>query len=265
MQFPRIDPVIFRFGSIEFRWYGLMYVLSFIVAYFLITLNAKRKGIALSKDDIGDLIFYLALGVILGGRIGYVLFYNLSYYLDNPLKLFAVWEGGMSFHGGLIGTVLSSLYFARKKKIHFFQLADLCVPIAPIGLFLGRMGNFINGELYGRVTSVSWGMVFPGGGMVPRHPSQLYEAVLEGPVLFTILWLVQRKKNFPEGVVFWCFVALYGLFRFIVEFTREPDQQIGYLWGYFSMGQLLSFPMFLFGVCMIILFYRRGERGGLSA
>ena len=265
MQFPWIDPVIFRFGSIEFRWYGLMYVVSFILAYFLITLNVKRKGVALSKDDVADLIFYLALGVILGGRIGYVLFYNLSYYLENPFKLFAVWEGGMSFHGGLLGTVLSSLYFARKKKVPFFQLTDLCFPVVPIGLFLGRMGNFINGELYGRVTTVSWGMVFPGGGLEPRHPSQLYEAILEGPVLFGILWFVQRKKGLPDGVVFWCFVAMYGLFRFLVEFTREPDQQVGYLWSYFSMGQLLSLPMFLFGVCMIILLYRRGGKCGVSA
>jgi phosphatidylglycerol:prolipoprotein diacylglycerol transferase len=257
MQYPHINPVLFRLGPLELRWYGLMYVISFIVAYFLLRSNAKRKNLPLTMDDIADLIFCLALGVILGGRIGYILFYNLSYYLENPLKVFAIWEGGMSFHGGLIGTVLSAIYFARKKKVTFFQLADLCVPVAPIGLFLGRLGNFINGELYGRVTHVPWGMVFPGGGNVPRHPSELYEAFLEGPVLFTILWLVQRKKNLPVGVVFWCFVMFYGAFRFLVEFTREPDPQLGFVLGSFSMGQLLSLPMFLFGLCMIIVLYKR--------
>lgn len=260
MQFPKIDPVFLRVGPLELRWYGLMYVLSFVVAYLLVIKNAKRKALPLNKDDVADLIFYLALGVILGGRIGYILFYNLSYYLENPLKVLAVWEGGMSFHGGLIGTLLSSFYYARKKKITFTTLADLCVPVAPICLFLGRLGNFINGELFGRVTELPWGMVFPGGGGQPRHPSQLYEAVLEGPVLFAILWLAQRKRNLPPGVVFWCFISFYGLFRFLVEFTREPDPQIGYILGFFSMGQLLSFPMFLLGLCMIAYLFRRATK-----
>lgn len=257
MQFPKIDPVFFRLGMFEFRWYGLMYVLSFFAAYFLIRAGAKRKNVPLTSDDFSDLIFYLALGVILGGRIGYVLFYNLSYYMDQPLKVFAIWEGGMSFHGGLLGTILAAVYFTRKKKIGFLTLTDLCVPVVPIGLGLGRLGNFINGELYGRVTTLQWGMVFPGGGNLPRHPSQLYEAFLEGPVLFAILWLLQRKKNLPVGIIFWSFISLYGAFRFIVEFTREPDSQIGYLLGIFSMGQLLSFPMILLGIVMIWLSYRR--------
>ncbi len=260
MQYPHINPVLIRIGPLELRWYGLMYVVSFAAAYFLIRSMAKRKNLPLSKDDIADLIFGLALGVILGGRIGYILFYNLSYYLENPLKLFAIWEGGMSFHGGLIGTVLATIYFTRKKKVTFFQLADLCAPVAPVGLFLGRLGNFINGELYGRITDVPWGMVFPGGGNAPRHPSQLYEAFLEGPVLFTILWLVHRRKNLPVGVVFWCFVTFYGAFRFLVEFTREPDPQLGFVLGSFSMGQLLSFPMFLFGLGMVIFLYRRESK-----
>jgi phosphatidylglycerol---prolipoprotein diacylglyceryl transferase len=257
MQFPKIDPVFFHLGPLEFRWYGLMYVLSFIAAYFLVISGAKKKNIPLTKDDVADLIFYIALGVILGGRIGYILFYNISYYIDHPLKIFAVWEGGMSFHGGLLGTVLSACYFSRKKKIGFFKLADLCVPIVPIGLGLGRIGNFINGELYGRVTTVPWGMVFPGGGDLPRHPSQLYEAFLEGPVIFTILWLLRRKKRLPTGVIFWSFISLYGAFRFLVEFTREPDSQLGYLLGIFSMGQFLSFPMFLLGIGMIWLICKR--------
>ncbi len=260
MQYPHINPVLFHFGRLELRWYGLMYVLSFAVAYFLIRSTARRKNLPLTTDDIADLIFGLALGVILGGRIGYILFYNLSYYLENPLKVFAIWEGGMSFHGGLIGTVLAAISFTRKKKVTFFQLADLCAPVAPIGLFLGRLGNFINGELYGRITTVPWGMVFPGGGNAPRHPSQLYEAFLEGPVLFTILWLAQRKKNLPVGVVFWCFVSCYGAFRFLVEFTREPDPQLGFVLGSFSMGQLLSFPMFLLGLGMVIFLDRRESK-----
>ncbi len=257
MQFPKIDPVFFHLGPLELRWYGLMYVLSFIAAYFLIMAGVKRKNMPLTKDDLADLIFYMALGVILGGRIGYILFYNISYYIDHPLKVFSVWEGGMSFHGGMLGTVVSGCYFAWKKKIAFFQLADLCVTVVPIGLGLGRIGNFINGELYGRATSVSWGMLFPGGGNMPRHPSQLYEAFLEGPVIFTILWLLQRKKNLPVGVIFWTFISLYGAFRFLVEFSREPDSQIGYLLGIFSMGQFLSFPMLLLGVGMIYICYKR--------
>lgn len=260
MEYSWIDPVIFRFGSIEFRWYGLMYVISFVCAYFLVRNSVKKSGIHLNNDDVADLIFYIALGVILGGRLGYIVFYNLEYYLGNPLKIFAVWEGGMSFHGGLLGTVLSSIIFAGKKKISFFRLADLCTPVGPIGLFLGRLGNFINGELFGRVTDSPWGIVFPGGGMEKRHPSQLYEAFLEGPVLFLLLQLLRRNKNLPEGVVFWSFIALYGLFRFLVEFTREPDQQIGYLVGYLTMGQLLSLPMFLFGIGMILYFYRKGKK-----
>ncbi len=265
MQFPKIDPVFLRLGPLELRWYGLMYVLSFSIAYLLITHNAKRKNLPLKKDDIADLIFYLALGVILGGRIGYILFYNLSYYLENPLKVFAVWEGGMSFHGGLIGTVLFTYFYIRKKKISFTMLADLCAPVVPVCLCLGRLGNFINGELFGRVTNLPWGMVFPGGGLRPRHPSQLYEAFLEGPVLYTILWLVQRKKDLRPGVVFWCFITFYGLFRFLVEFTREPDPQIGYILHFFSMGQLLSFPMFLLGLSMMVYLSTRTPEGGKSA
>lgn len=256
MQFPHIDPVFFRLGHLEFRWYGLMYILGFIAAYFIVRRAANRRGLALTQDDVADVIFSLAIGVILGGRLGYILFYNLSYYLSHPLKLFAVWEGGMSFHGGLLGVILAGAYVARQKKIGFPLLADICAPAAPVGLGLGRLGNFINGELYGRVTDVPWGIIFPGGGGVPRHPSQLYEAVLEGPVLFLILMVVGRRER-PAGVVFWTFIAFYGLFRFLVEFFREPDAQLGLLAGPFSMGQLLSFPMFLLGLVMAVLVSRR--------
>lgn len=256
MQFPHIDPVFLRIGPLEFRWYGLMYILGFIASYVILLKGARRKGLSLSSDDVADIIFSLALGVVLGGRLGYVVFYNASFYLAQPLKIFAVWEGGMSFHGGLIGVVVAGFYVARKKGIDFTQLADLCAPAAPVGLGLGRLGNFINGELYGRVTDVPWGMVFPGGGGVPRHPSQLYEAILEGPVLFAILLVVGRRVR-ATGVVCWSFIGGYGLFRFIVEFFREPDAQLGLLLGPFSMGQFLSFPMFLLGLVMAIITVRR--------
>jgi len=252
MPFPHIDPVFLRLGPLEFRWYGLMYIIGFAVAYLVIQAGARRRGLPLSRDDVADLVFTVAMGIILGGRTGYILFYNLSYYLAYPLKLFAVWEGGMSFHGGLTGGILAGLYYVRKKRLDFWAVADVCFLAAPIGLGLGRIGNFINGELFGRVTDVPWGVVFPGGGPLPRHPSQLYEAILEGPVLFLILWLLQRR-SLPSGIVFWSFIGLYGLIRIFVEFFRQPDLQIGYVIGRFSMGQLLSLPMLLLGMSMVVL------------
>jgi phosphatidylglycerol:prolipoprotein diacylglycerol transferase len=258
MNYPDIKPYIFKIGSLEVRWYGLMYILGFLSVYFMALSGARRKKLPLSKDDIGDLVFTAAVGLILGARLGYALFYNFSFYLANPLKILAVWEGGMSFHGGLIGTALAFMYYARKKKVGVLQLADICTPAAPVGLGLGRIGNFINGELYGRVTDVPWGMVFPGGGPLPRHPSQLYEAILEGPVMFIIIWLVSRSKA-PVGVVFWSFIALYGLFRSFVELFREPDQQLGLLAGGLSMGQLLSIPLFVLGVTMVLITRRKGS------
>lgn len=260
MHFPEIRPYIFKIGTLEVRWYGLMYILGFAAAYFMARADARRKNLPLDKEGIADLIFALAVGLIVGARLGYALFYNFSIYFANPLKILAVWEGGMSFHGGLIGTVIAAFYFARKKNIGFLQVSDLITPAAPIGLGLGRLGNFINGELYGRVTDVPWGMVFPSGGPLPRHPSQLYEAVLEGPVLFFILWLVRRSGKAPSGVVLWVFLAMYGLFRSFVEMFREPDQQLGFLFSHLTMGQMLSIPLFLFGVAMTIISYRKHHR-----
>jgi phosphatidylglycerol:prolipoprotein diacylglycerol transferase len=260
MTFPNLDPVFLRLGPLEFRWYGLMYICGFVSAYFIILSGVRRKGLPLNKDQVADLIFSAALGVILGGRLGYILFYNLSYYLSHPAKLFAVWEGGMSFHGGLTGAIVAGLFYIRKHKLSFYQLADISFLAGPVGLGLGRIGNFINGELYGRATTLPWGMVFPGGGSQPRHPSQLYEAFLEGPLMFLILFLVSRKVQ-REGVVFWSFIGLYGLFRFLVEFAREPDAQLGFLAGGLSMGQLLSLPMFLGGVGMVVYCLRRTEGG----
>lgn len=257
MTFPNIDPVFLRLGPLEFRWYGLMYIIGFISAYFIILSGVRRKGLSLTKDDVADLIFTVAVGVILGGRFGYILFYNLAYYIANPLKLFAVWEGGMSFHGGLLGAVLASIFYIRRHKLRFYPLADIGFLAAPVGLGCGRIGNFINAELYGRVSDVPWAMVFPGGGPLPRHPSQLYEALLEGPVMFLILYAISRKVN-RDGVVVWSFIALYGLFRFLLENFREPDQQIGFLFGGLSMGQLLSLPMLLVGGLMALYRLRRG-------
>ena len=258
MIFPAIDPVFLRLGPLEFRWYGLMYIIGFIAAYFIIAAGARRRKLPLTSEDVGDYLFAGALGVILGGRLGYILFYNLSFYLENPLKIFAIWEGGMSFHGGLLGAIVATALFARKKNIRFYAFTDVCVLSGPVGLGLGRIGNFINAELYGRVTDVPWGFVFPGGGNVPRHPSQLYEAVLEGPVLFALLWALSRKSP-PAGVVSWSFIAGYGLFRFIVEFFREPDMQLGFVVQLFSMGQLLSMPMALLGGIMVWRAYRAGK------
>lgn len=256
MQFPHIDPVFLNIGPLQFRWYGLMYVLSFIATYFIIRSEVRRRQLPLTKDDVADLVFYGAMGVVLGGRTGYILFYNLGFYLAHPLKLFAVWEGGMSFHGGFLGVVLAFWLYGRRKKIPFLALTDLAALCAPVGLGLGRIGNFINGELYGRPTDAAWGIVFPGSDGVPRHPSQLYEAFLEGVVLFFIVRFVSKRTT-ANGVTTFAACAGYGLFRFSVEFFRQPDAQIGLFFGLFSMGQLLSLPMFLLGSFLAVWFSRR--------
>ena len=196
------------------------------------------------------------MGVVLGGRAGYILFYNLSWYLTHPLKVFAVWEGGMSFHGGLLGAIVAAVIVFRKYDLDLWAMADVVALTIPVGLGLGRLGNFINGELYGRVTDLPLGVVFPGGGPLPRHPSQLYEALLEGVLLLFILWGLSFR-NTAKGCIFWSFFVGYGLFRFSVEFFREPDQQLGFLWGGATMGQLLSLPMFVLGVVMIVRGYLR--------
>jgi phosphatidylglycerol:prolipoprotein diacylglycerol transferase len=256
MQFPHIDPVFLSIGPLQFRWYGLMYVLSFIATYFIIRSEAARKNLPLTKDDVADLVFYGAMGVVLGGRTGYILFYNLGFYLANPLKLFAVWEGGMSFHGGFLGVMLAFSLYARRKKIPFLSLIDMAAQCGPVGLGLGRIGNFINGELYGRATDVPWGIIFPGSNGVPRHPSQLYEAFLEGFVLFFIVRFVSKRTS-VNGVTTCIAIAGYGLFRFIVEFFRQPDAQLGLFFELFSMGQLLSLPMFIGGISVALLLSRR--------
>jgi phosphatidylglycerol:prolipoprotein diacylglycerol transferase len=254
MTFPQIDPIIFRIGPLAIRWYGLMYLLGFAAAYKLITHLSRLRNLALGKEGVSDLLFYGVLGVVLGGRLGYVLFYNLSQYLDRPLEIFAVWQGGMSFHGGLLGVVVATILFCRRRQLSILSVGDILVTSSTIGLGLGRIGNFINAELWGRTTDLPWGMVFPGGGPLPRHPSQLYEAFLEGLVLFLILYLLHRRKV-SRGVPFFSFFILYGLFRFLVEFVRQPDAHLGFLWGGATMGQLLSLPMILFGLCGLVYLY----------
>lgn len=256
IPFPEIDPVFFSIGPLKFRWYGLMYLLGLTGAYFLIRSRARAKHVALSQEQLYDLIVYAALGVFLGGRLGYTLFYNAAYYLQHPLSILAVWEGGMSFHGGLLGTCLAIWLYCRRKGFAVYTIADLAAQAVPIGLGLGRIGNFINGELYGRSTDVEWCMVFPRGGDVCRHPSQLYEAGLEGLALFLVLWIVGRRET-PPGTVFWSFIGGYGVFRSFAELFREPDAHLGFLLGPLTMGQLLSIPMVFLGAFMIFRGYRK--------
>jgi phosphatidylglycerol---prolipoprotein diacylglyceryl transferase len=256
LPYPQIDPVFLHLGRIQLRWYGLMYMVSFILGYFILKKYARYRKLELSTDDLYDLLFYLILGVMIGGRLGYVLFYDLNNYLLQPLTIFAIWQGGMSFHGGFIGVILAALWICKRKGWNFWEIADLVSVAVPVGLGLGRIGNFINGELFGRPTTVAWAMVFPDGGPLPRHPSQLYEAILEGLVLFFVLRWLYRKNLYP-GTVFWGLVTFYGVFRFLVEFVREPDAHIGLDLGPFTRGQLLTFPMIVIGLAMMITFARR--------
>lgn len=251
IPYPNINPEIVRVGPFSVRWYGMMYLIGFLSSYLLVRYQVRKKGLRIPKVVIDSLYTYIILGLLIGARLGYVLFYNLSVYLKNPLEIFAVWHGGMSFHGGLIGCIVSGFIFTRRYKLDFWQLSDLVIVTAPIGLGLGRLGNFINGELYGRVTDVPWAMVFPEGGALPRHPSQLYEFILEGIVLFLLLWLLKERIT-KKGYLLATFLSLYGLFRLIVEFFREPDPQIGYILGFLTMGQILSTIMVLIG---LLIFY----------
>lgn len=255
---PNFDPVALRLGPLAVHWYGLMYLLGFWGSWWLGTRRAQLQHINWPKDRVTDLLFYIVMGVILGGRIGYTLFYNLPTFLADPLVILRMWEGGMSFHGGLIGVIVAFFLFARHTQLNVFDIADFAAPLIPFGLFTGRIGNFINGELWGAPTSLPWGMVFAHAGPEPRHPSMLYEAGLEGLALLAILWWFGKKPR-PRMAVSGLFVVLYALFRTLVEFVRLPDAHIGYLFGtnWITMGMTLSVPMWLLGFFMLGWAYRK--------
>ncbi|MEH8112778.1 prolipoprotein diacylglyceryl transferase [Aeromonas veronii] len=259
--FSQIDPVAFSLGPLSVRWYGLMYLFGFAFAMWLAGRRADAPNSGWTRNEVSDLLFYGFLGVILGGRVGYVLFYNFDLFLADPTYLFKIWTGGMSFHGGLIGVITAMIWFAHKTKRHFFTVADFVAPLIPFGLGVGRIGNFLNGELWGRVTDVPWAIIFPDAGPEPRHPSQLYQFALEGVVLFIILNLFWRK-NPPRGAISGMFLLFYGLFRFLVEFVRQPDSQLGLYFQEISMGQILSTPMIIAGALMIWAAYKRPQLFG---
>src|SRR5512136_2977732 len=258
-----IDPILIDLGPFRLSWYGLMYVFGFVASYLLVRYQMKQKDFGISKLEVENLYFYLILGLVIGARLGYVLFYDLKMYLENPFEIVAIWHGGMSFHGGLMGVLIVGVVFCWKNKKSFWNVSDLIIVTVPIGLGLGRIGNFINGELYGRVTQVPWGMIFPKGGDLPRHPSQLYESALEGGVLFLILWFLKDRKR-PTGGLLAIFLSLYGVFRFFLEFFREPDPQLGFVLGPFTMGQVLCSFMILGGIVLFVYLGGKKRRSDIG-
>ncbi|SEO93346.1 prolipoprotein diacylglyceryl transferase [Aquisalimonas asiatica] len=259
LTYPDIDPVAIDLGPIAIHWYGLMYLVGFLGAWLLGRWRARRDDSPVRPQQMEDVLVFGAIGVILGGRIGYVLFYETALLTTDPLALIRIWEGGMSFHGGLLGVLAGLWLYSWRTGCGFLRLTDFAAPLVPIGLGAGRLGNFINGELWGRVSDVPWAMVYPPMGPDPRHPSQLYQFLLEGVVLFVALWLFSRKPR-PTMAVSGLFLVLYGSFRFIVEFVRLPDEQLGYLaFDWFTMGQLLSLPMVALGAALLYLAYSRGQ------
>ncbi len=257
LTYPEIDPVAFSLGPLKVHWYGIMYLVGFAGGWWLGRIRAAKPNSGWTAAQIDDIVFYIAMGVVLGGRFGYTLIYNLPAFLENPLVLLMVWEGGMSFHGGLLGVLFALWLFNRKYQHGYWKTVDFIAPFVTIGLGAGRLGNFINAELWGKVSDVPWAMVFPGAGPESRHPSMLYEFVLEGPVLLAILWWFSSKPR-PTLAVSGLFALCYGTFRFLVEFVRLPDAHIGYLaFGWVTMGQVLSLPLIAVGVGMLLYAYRK--------
>lgn len=270
LYYPEINPIALKIGPLSLHWYGLMYFIGFIGGWGVLWWRIRKSDCKWTTEQLEELLIYVMLGVVLGGRLGYVLFYNLPFYIIHPIQIFQPWDGGMSFHGGFLGVLLASWLYARKHRRTFFEVSDFVVPAVPIGLGTGRIGNFINGELWGKVTNLPWGMRLPcsdsrfwqfcgsahTGYSSPHHPSQLYEAFLEGLVMFTVLWWFSSKPR-PRMAVAGVFALLYGVFRFAVEFVRLPDAQLGYLaFGWLTMGQVLSLPLILVGIILLKATYK---------
>jgi phosphatidylglycerol:prolipoprotein diacylglycerol transferase len=262
---PEINPIAIQIGPVGIRWYGLMYLIGFVGGLLLARWRIKRRPeLGWTVRDLDDLLFYIVVGVVVGGRLGYVLFYKLEEYLHDPIRILYIWEGGMSFHGGFLGVILALAWFAHRSRRHWFDVTDFIAPVAPIGLGAGRIGNFINAELWGRPSDLPWAMIFRTVDAQPRHPSQLYEFALEGVLLFAILWIFSSKPR-PRGAVSGLFLLAYGVMRFLVEFTREPDAFLGLLRFGWTMGQWLSVPMILGGVVMLVWAYRPRRSGAQAA
>ena len=255
---PSIDPVIFSFSFIQIRWYGMAYLAAFVIGIYLIKQFNNKLQSNLIKKNIDDFFVWAVIGVIIGGRVGYVFFYQINNFIDNPYYILEIWKGGMSFHGGLIGIIISILIFTRKHSLNFYQMSDLVSLVAPIGLFLGRISNFINGELYGRVTNIPFAIINPAIDLNPRHPSQLYEAFFEGLILFIITIIVFNKFYYKKkfGIVTGIFLIFYGTMRFILEFLREPDIHIGLFFNFITMGQILCIPIMIFG---FLIYYKKND------
>lgn len=259
LSYPLIDPVAFHLGPLAVHWYGLMYLVGLGGAWAVLAWRIKKSSFprCLTLEQLSDVIFWAAMGIIIGGRLGYMVFYDFDNLLSHPARIFEIWKGGMAFHGGLLGVIIAIWIYALKTHKHFADITDFIAPAVPIGLAAGRIGNFINGELWGRVTDVPWAMIFPDADKLPRHPSQLYEFFLEGMVLFFILWIYSSKPR-PRWAVSGLFLVCYGLFRFVIEFFREPDVQIGFVaWGWMSKGQLLCLPMIIIGLVMMVYSFVR--------
>jgi phosphatidylglycerol:prolipoprotein diacylglycerol transferase len=253
IDFPDISPVMFSIGPFSLRWYAMAYLVGIISAWFLTKKNIDRYNLGISSEQLDDLVFCTTLGIILGGRIGYIVCYGDGYFWHHPSEIIAVWHGGMSFHGGIIGVILGLFYFAHKYKFPFLKITDIVALYVPIGIFLGRLANFVNGELWGRVTTVPWAVKFPTGGFLPRHPSQLYEAFAEGIVMFVILNTLWRHQYVREhtGIISACFLIIYASSRICMEFFREPDPQIGFLFNGVTLGQILSIPFLCLGLYIL--------------